>query len=108
MTHNSIATPTTTKKVNTHTEYSQGPEELSQAFTSLSRADMALSRAEMEVSKAETSVGRLGAFWSRWAKITIILFLVPIIYGAWIIIVALREDYVFLAMQEKVLKSEEE
>jgi hypothetical protein len=54
---------------------------------------MALSRAEMEVSNAEASVGKLEAVWIKWAKITIVSLLVPIIYGAWIIIVALPVEF---------------
>jgi hypothetical protein len=81
MTHSSIATPTATKKVNTHTECSQGTDELSRVLTSLSKADMVLSSAEMELSKAEASVGRLEALWIKHAKITIGLLLAASVSG---------------------------
>jgi hypothetical protein len=89
MTRNSIATPTTTKKVNTHTECSQNTDELSRILMSLSRADMALSSAEMELSKAEASVGKFEALWIKWAKITIVLLLASMVYGVSLIILAL-------------------
>jgi hypothetical protein len=93
MTHSSIATPTTTKKVNTHTEYSQGTDELSRVLMSLSRADIALSRAEMELSKAEASVGKLEAAWIKWARITIVVLLGLAVYGIWSTIVTLRGEW---------------
>jgi hypothetical protein len=90
MTHSSITTPTTTKKVNTHTKYSHETDEFSRVLTSLSKADMALSNAEMELSKAETSVGRFEAVWSKSAQVTIVGLLIAIVYGVSIIILALQ------------------
>ena len=75
ITHSSITTPTATKKVNAHTECSQGGDEFSRVLISLSKADMALSSAEIELSKTEASVGRLEAAWIKGAKITIIVLL---------------------------------
>jgi YbbR domain-containing protein len=78
--------------VNTKAEYSQGSSELSKAVILLSRADMELSRAQMELSKTEISVGGSETKLAKLAKITIALFLVPIGYGVWIIILAEREE----------------
>lgn len=90
--HGTVATPTRTANVNQGKACSQGTERLSNALISASRAEMAVSRAEMELSKAEASVGINEALWNRWVKITIFLFLALIGYGAWIVIVALREE----------------
>jgi hypothetical protein len=98
----SNTTPTTTKNVNAHTEYSHGTDEISRVLTSLSKADIALSRAEMELSKAEGSVTRLEAVWIKAAKITIVGLLGAIVYGLWIIIVAEREELVY----KKFIKSQ--
>jgi hypothetical protein len=91
MTQSSIITPNTTRAENTQTQGSHQADDLSNAIIALSRADASLSRAEMELSKAEGSVSRLEAAWVRSAKITIALLLVPIGYGAWIIILAERD-----------------
>ena len=94
--HNSIATPSRTKALEIHNgTRSQNTDDISRVLASLSRADMALSRAEMELSKAETSVGRLEAAWIKWAKITIALLFFVVVYGIWIIVVAVREEYVY-------------
>ena len=87
--HSSMNTPITTKEENTHTQGSQCLEEMSKALMSLLRADTELSNADMALSRAEGSFGRREA---RLAKITIALFLVPIGYAAWIVIVTERED----------------
>jgi len=63
---------------------------------------MSLSRAEMELSKAEASVGRIEDAWIKWAKITMVLLLVPISYGFSLIILALREEYVAVLNSEFV------
>ena len=88
ITQNSIATPTATKTVNHDSHRSQETDELSKALISLSRADMAL-------SKAEASVSKLEAVWIKAAKITIVGLLGAIVYGLWIIILALREEYIY-------------
>jgi len=46
----------------------------------------------MELSKAEGSVSRLEAIWAKGAEITIALLIIPIGYGAWIIIVAEKAE----------------
>ena len=56
----------------------------------------------MELSKAEASVGRFETFWIKWAKITIVLFLILAVYGIWIIIVAERDEYAY----KKFIKSQ--
>jgi len=66
---------------------------------------MALSSAEMELSRAEESVGKLEAAWIKWAKITIVLLLVPVIYGAWIVIVALRDEWRVAVIFQEVVHS---
>jgi hypothetical protein len=58
----------------------------------LSRIDMELSKAEMEVSKAEVSVGKSEA---KLAKIIFALFTLPLGYGIWLIILALRKEYIY-------------
>lgn len=85
----------------------QGTGRLSSALMAASRAEMALSRAEMDFSKAEISVGGFEAVWSKWAKITIALFVLVMAYGIWIVIVAGRDQYVhkkFVKSQNKDLQ----
>jgi hypothetical protein len=88
MTNSSITTPTTTKKLNAHTKYSHETDEFSRVLS-------ALSSAEMELSKAEASVGELEEVWSKAAKFTIVGLLIAMVYGVSIIILALREEYVY-------------
>jgi hypothetical protein len=97
-----MSKPTTTAAVTPDSNHSQGTEEISRALISLSKAEMSLSRAEVELSKAETSVGKVEAVWMRWAKITIVLLFAPIRYGVSLIILALREYYVY----KKFIKSQ--
>jgi hypothetical protein len=83
-----MATPRATIPVNHGNACSQGTDEVSRALMSLSRADM-------ELSKAEASVGRFQALWIKSAKITIVMLLSAMICGVILIILALREDYVY-------------
>jgi len=65
----------------------------------LSKVEMELSKTEMECSKAEVSVGKSEA---KLAKIMFALFALPLGYGTWLIILALREKYVY----KKFIKSQ--
>jgi hypothetical protein len=56
---------------------------------------MSLSSADMALSKAEVSIGKREALWIKWAKITIVLLLASMVYGISLIILALREEYVY-------------
>jgi hypothetical protein len=49
----------------------------------------------MELSRAEASIGRAEAAWVKHAKITIVMLLALMIVGVGLIILALREDYVY-------------
>lgn len=90
--------PTTTKEVNTHAHGSKPADELARLSALLSKADIQLSKSEMDLSKAEASEGRVEADWIKSAKVAIIGLSGAVFYGLWLIIVALREEYV-LAMR---------
>jgi hypothetical protein len=49
----------------------------------------------MELSRAETSVGKLEAIWIKCARIAIASLLAPMLVGFGLIILALREEYVY-------------
>ena len=68
----------------------------------LSKADIELSKAEIDLSKAEAAEGRLEAAWARSAKVGIIGLSVAMVYVIWLIILALREEYVY----KKLIKSQ--
>jgi hypothetical protein len=67
----------------------------SQGIDELSRDVIALSRADIALSKAEASLGAFEAAWIKGAKITIVLLLASMVYGLSLVILALREEYVY-------------
>ena len=81
--------------MNTHAACSQGGSDLYRVSTLLSKADTQLSKAEMDLSKADVSFGGFKAAWIDSAEITIVLLGAPVVYGLWLIILALREEYVY-------------
>jgi hypothetical protein len=102
MTHSSMRMPITTTEVNTRAQGSQPADEFARLSALLSKADTQLSKAEIDLSKAEASEGRLEAVWVRSAKVAIIGLTGAVLTACWLIIVALREEYVY----KKFLKSQ--